>query len=353
MALLFAECMGKYANGTNGWADLANDNTLYTSNFTTTSTIDLGGGRFSDTGAWVNGLTSRWLAVDVSGLSGTTLIVGMCFKRTSEGVSTAREILSCYTTTTGSLPNWKLWYGPQGQLYATNALNAVIDVAPYWAKIGIDSWHTIEVKVSHNNTTGTLDVLLDGVNILSGTSLDTLYSTSGPIGGIRFFHSMINAELEWFYICDGSGSSFNDFLGDFRWEEEVVTADGTTANWTPLSGANYTNLDEAKGSYDDDTTYISSSTTDQDNYVTMNAITLTSMNSVLFVKHNALARTDGTDSIAMLTLSSATTDQDADYALATSYEWVVQYEEVDPNTSSAWASASAINAAEWGVRFRP
>jgi hypothetical protein len=354
MALLYAECVGKYANGTTGWADLTNDNVNYYPNFTTTSTIDLGGGRFSDTGAWVNGVTSRYMSVDTSGMSGSTLIIGMCFKRKYEQPTTTRELISCFSTVTGSLPNWKLWYGANGQIYCTNALNQLSGSAPYWATIGYDVWHTIEIKVTHNNTTGTIDVLLDGVNIISETGLDTLYSTIGPPDGVRFLSTIISCELEWFYICDGSGSApFNDFLGDFRWEQEVVTGDGATANWTPLSGANYTNLDEALGSYDDDTTYISSATTDQDNYVTMNGLTLTGMNSVLFVKHNALARTDGSDSIAMLTLSSATTDQDADYALSTSYEWVVQYEEVDPNTASAWANASAINSAEWGVRFRP
>jgi hypothetical protein len=111
-------------------------------------------------------------------------------------------------------------------------------------------------------------------------------------------------------------------------------------------------VDDALGAYDDDTTYISETTNNEEATFSFGAFSLTNMSSIKGVWVSALGRTDGTDSLGIIAVSPSGGTKTAigSVALSAAYQWKGGSFPVDPNTSSAWASASAINSADFGVR---
>lgn len=352
MALLYFEQFNKYASGATGWTDLTNDNPDYTIGGTN-PTIVASEGRFGGKVAQWTTVTSRDITVPfAAGAAATNIcIVSMCV-RLDNGTFTVGqfvELVSCNTTAGGGLRNFRLDVNRGGQLRIIDALGAIVATSGDTTLV-IDEWHVVEVKCNMENS-GSAVVMVDGAEVIN-VSGDFLYTAAGPRDYIRLMDGVTYTSLDWFAVMDSSGSYMNDFIGDMKIEDAVPDADGATANWTASAGSNYQCVDDALGAYNDDTDYISSSTTDQDNYVSMGALSGTGASSFLFAFHTALARNDGSGSIALLTNSSATVSASADKTLSTSYAWKRKADLVDPNTSSPWASVGALNSAEWGVRYR-
>ena len=122
-----------------------------------------------------------------------------------------------------------------------------------------NTWRYLEMKVYCDDTNGTYEVKLDGTTILSGTG-DTKYSSTFDYYasvGFRLANG-IQRYIDDLYVCDGSGTDNNDFLGDCKVLTMVPTSDAS-GNWTSSSGGSlYADVDEAV--LDFDTSYISSNT---------------------------------------------------------------------------------------------
>lgn len=341
MALIAFDKFDKYASGATGWTDLASDNGYTTS--ASGPNIDAGIGRFGD--AALNIDSTAYYAIPWSAkTSSTTVIVGMSFIHSSPTVSTAKTLLSASATATGSGLHFEIaWIG--GQLFVYNATGGIVGSA----MCPINVWHTLEVKCTMANS-GSITVRLDGIDVCTAVSGDFLHTTTA-LGFIQILRGALSPTyVDWVYLCDSTGSTLNDFLGDFRVESVIPDADGGTAAWTPLSGANYTNIDDALQSYDDDTSYISSSTVNQDNLASHVAVTLSGLNSVKFVDLTALTRDDGTNDVALLMVNGANTLVSGTFTTGTAYNWRTFASTTAPDTT-AW-SVSNINASEFGVRCK-
>lgn len=351
MALIHFEAFNKYASGTTGWADLTSDNPDYTIGGTGPS-ITASSGRSGSEKVWSPGIINgRDITMPFSSItSDTVTIMSMRFRWNDTTNSTQlAELFGNFTTNTGALRNFAVRLAKTGLLQIVNALGQT--VATVLIPIAMLEWHVLEVKCDMQNS-GSIIVRLDGVNVYSG-SADFLYSASGPRGFARFNDGGTYMDIEWIMVQDTTGSYMNDFVNDLDVVNMIPDADGATAAWTASTGpSNYQDVDDALGAYDDDTTYISSSTTDQDNYVSAGAVGSLTGEDVLFIQSMALARNDGSNNIAML-VNSGSVSAGADKTLTTAYQWVRKIDTVDPNTSLPWASAAAIDAAEWGVRCRP
>ena len=79
--------------------------------------------------------------------------------------------------------------------------------------------------------------------------------------------------------------------------------------------------------------------------------TLTLSGAVLAILHLSYARKDdaGARSIAQVVLSSSATEQSPPLSLGNTYQYWLDFVEVDPNTGTAW-TAAAVNSCTFGVR---
>ncbi len=117
----------------------------------------------------------------------------------------------------------------------------------------------IEVKVTIGNA-GSYEVRLNGNTVLSGSGVDTQYTANAYADAPDLFmYQPADAQsigFDDYYVCDGSGTVNNDFLGDIRVQAVYPDADGTYSDFTGQDGDsvdNRLNVDEAAP--DSDTTY--------------------------------------------------------------------------------------------------
>lgn len=216
-------------------------------------------------------------------------------------------------------------------------------------------FYYIEFKCLINNTTGTFEVRVDGANKVSGSSADTQNTANATANQVRI--GIIsgfgggNNDHDDIYICDGTGSTNNNFLGDCRVDYYAPNGAGTTTQLTrggTDSGANWSQVDEAAPN--DDTDYNEHATVgNKDTYACGNMTHTPS--SIFGVQILASAKKDdaGAKSIATVTRSGTTDFDGATQALSTSYLYYSDIREVDPNTSAAWTKTN-FDASEHGVK---
>lgn len=213
----------------------------------------------------------------------------------------------------------------------------------------------IETKVVINNSTGSVEVRVNGsssgwINI---TGQDTQNTGNATVNGITLSGASSGgvADIDDLYICDGSGSTNNDFLGDVRVDCYLPNGNGNSSQLTGSDGNNTDNyqlVDEASQNGDSD--YVQSATvTDKDTYAFADMAHTPA--NLYGTQLNVIAKKDdsGTRSICTVCRSDGT-DYDGDtQALGTSYVDYRQIREVDPATSSSWTRTN-LNNAEFGVK---
>lgn len=131
------------------------------------------------------------------------------------------------------------------------------------ARLGLNRWSYIEVKIYCDSVAGTVDIRVDGQSVLSLSSVNTQRISENfhdrvhilPTIGANYGHA-----IDDLYLCDSSGAVNNDFLGPckvaaLRPEADVV---GET-DWTTQSGSDhYAMVDEIEAN--EDTDYVESDT---------------------------------------------------------------------------------------------
>ena len=214
--------------------------------------------------------------------------------------------------------------------------------------ISANTWHYVVLKVLCDNSAGTYEVWVDGVSEVSGSGADTQEHTSKSYhNGIQLRAGNLSGAV-WFddlYILDGSGSVNNDTLGPKIVSAMLPSGDDTT-DWTAQgAGDHYVEVDEVV--FDEDTTYIESSTAnDQDIF---DYGTLVSAN-VCGVQVTTDCRETEAQSFQLRTLAKSTgnTVNGADQAVGTT-DWQgnsIVFEE-DPDGAS-W-TPSTVNSTKFGV----
>jgi hypothetical protein len=281
-----------------------------------------------------------------------TWIFGFAYKRpdftiTSQGI--VAQMLDAGTVQVSLLLNvdgrLSVWRGTATAQLATTTLPVI--------KAGV--WHYIEWKVTIHNTTGAVEVRVDGVSVCSASSQNTRASTNNSANQLRLGGGSVvtgaatNLDYDDVYMCDSSGSLNNDFLGDIRVDAMLPNGEGSNSQWTCSTGStHYQLVDESAPN--DDTDYLSTAgASNRDSHAMANLPTMTSpvikgvMQSISAKKDDA-----GSRNIKSLCKSGATTSTGTSQALPSSYAYLTQIWETDPNTAAAWTEAN-LNAAEFGV----
>lgn len=212
-------------------------------------------------------------------------------------------------------------------------------------------WEYLEFKFVVNGASSSCEMRLDGVS--QGSSGTKTFSQStankfkwnttyGGTDGLGYL-------LDDVYICDGTGSSRNDFLGECGVEGIVPSGAGSATEGTPSVGSNYACIDERPSNSDSD--YVTLTGAGQkDLYAFGN---LANVNGTIHgVQLNAVAKqVSGTENVGFVHRHSSTnytttpTDGDANGSYKTI--WAVA---PTSDGSTSW-TASSVNAAEFGVQL--
>lgn len=235
-----------------------------------------------------------------------------------------------------------------GTLIASSAVNSYIPSA----------WNYIEVFATIHPTAGVVIIHMNGQEILNVSGLNTRATANTSFSVIQFSGSpgggnTPGVTIDDFYICDttvGPGLiPFNTFVGDVRVVTVNVVGNGTSSQWTPLSGTNWQMVDEVHN--DGDTTYNSTATAGNIDLFNMHALTGT-ISNVLAVQVIGSYRKDdaSTREVQQQLVSGATQVEGAIYSIPGSYIYATDLYVLDPDTSANW-TISAVNALQVGYKL--
>lgn len=281
-----------------------------------------------------------------------TWIIGFNFKCTNYPSSTCRFL----EFNDGSTIQASLMVNLSGQLLAVRGgLSPGNTLATSVNTLARDTNYYIEVKVKIANSGGTFEVKVNGISDgwINVSGADTCPNSNEYANTIK----IDNISASWdtyysdLYVCDGAGSSDNDFLGDCRVDTYLPDNNGTYSQFTGSdsdSTDNYLLVDDTTP--DGDTTYVQSSTVGQkDTYsfadMSHTPATIFGVQAVACVKKDDA----GARAVALLAKSGATEDTGASQNLSTSYAAYVKLWATDPNTGMRWTKTN-FNAAEFGLK---
>lgn len=215
-------------------------------------------------------------------------------------------------------------------------------------------WSYWEVKTYIHASAGTVEVRKNGSVVYSGTGLNTAYR-GGSVAtyGIGFsLNQDVSSEPRWsdIYVCDTSGSTNNDFLGDIRVQTLLPSGNGTWSGFTGSDGNqvdNYALVDEAAP---DTADYVQSFTPgDKDTYAYSNLTPTTgTVYGIQVVPYAAKTDAGTVRIVPVARLSGGTEEDGAEIYLDTTPVYYRQVLETKPGGGS-W-SITDVNGAEFGVK---
>jgi len=235
-------------------------------------------------------------------------------------------------------------------LYAGDSANDEIDRVR--ADIHLDRrWHYIEYKTTIDASAGSYELRLDGVNIMSGSTVDTQFTVNAWATNLELYpEAAVEFQFADLYVLDTTGGSpWNDFLGDIHIEVLDPDGDGNRNDFTQLSGlTNYEMVDEAE--QDEETSYVSSATAlDDDLYTFSNLVS--NFTTVYGVQVKMLGRNEDAgrrDISALCRSSTSESNGDVTHFNQDRYRMVSGIFEQNPNGPANW-SDTTIDAAEFGI----
>jgi hypothetical protein len=211
----------------------------------------------------------------------------------------------------------------------------------------------IETKVLVHNSTGTFEVRVNGSSTgwIALTGQDTQNTANATANTIVIEGVVSNTDYDDLYICDGTGSANNNFLGDVRVDCYLPSGNGNSSQLVGSdsnSTDNYLLVDEA--SQNGDTDYVHSATSGQKDTYAFTDMSHTPA-SIFGVQVNMVAKKDdsGNRSICSVTRSGGSDTDGTTQALGTTYSDYREISETDPNTAAAWTRTD-LNSAEFGVK---
>jgi hypothetical protein len=204
------------------------------------------------------------------------------------------------------------------------------------------------MKAKCDNSTGTVEVRLNGVTVINETNVDNRQGAVGYYNVCSIGSEIENYTFDDLYICDRSGSTNNDFLGPIQIHTILPNAAGDTNNFT--SGT-YADLDETL--VDDDTTY--AETVTGGHRLTMNYAATNNYATIKGLCINSVLSANAALNVAVVTVSGETTNVSGNISANTTnnstYNTKTYISELDPAASAAW-TPNTVNAALFGIELK-
>lgn len=284
------------------------------------------------------------------GSSYNTLIVGARFTLpVGSNAPTGTPILVFADAAQGTQFDVRL--GTGGSVQVTR--NGTVLATSSAGVIVIGAAYHLQAKVTINDTTGAYAIRLGGA-VISGlpdaTNVNTKAQSATGANQVRF-NGPVSAASTLFsdlWVCDDSGATNNDFMGDVRGLALAATGAGDTTGWTPLSGANYTNVDETIA--DGDTTYNYTSTPGTEDLYAMADLAVGYVVKAVQLVVEARKDDAGSRSIAITGRRSGTGYTGTTQSLLDTFMFLMQALDVDPTDSGAWTS-TRVNDFQVGAKL--
>lgn len=292
-------------------------------------------------------------------VSGSTCITGIAVKFFSLTGGQASGLLEIKE---GVIQHITLWLNSTGFLEVRRGAynGTLLDTSS--VIVPINEWRYLELKVAIDDSAGTYEVRMDGVTFggLIGTSQDTRNGGAGTWDRVRLgcCYSSLAQYIDDWYICDGSGSVNNDFLGPVQIiaklpQTDAIGGAGGNTQFALSTGSDQGALvDEADPN--DDTDYVSDATVGH--RVTFNYPAVGLTGTVLGVVTNPyLRKTDaGTRTCASVArIGGVNYDHPNAISPETAYDYRPQIWELSPVSpgTNPW-TVSEINGAEFGLKVQ-
>lgn len=209
----------------------------------------------------------------------------------------------------------------------------------------VNNWTYVEMEFTQSATTGVINIYMNGALAASATAANT---------GATAINQLAYAS---------TNSSFNATTHDFddSYVKNVAVRNGeckvetlrpasdAAVQWTPNSGAaNFSRVNEAAS--DGDTSYVSSATVGAQDLYTVGSLSSTPAN-IMAVQVTVIARKDdaATRQIATVNKSGATTTPGATVNLGSSYTFIGDIYETNPDTTTAW-TPTTVNGLQVGQK---
>jgi len=211
-------------------------------------------------------------------------------------------------------------------------------------------WFYIEFKVYCDDSAGTWEVRLNGNLLGNDSGVDTKGSITNYHQAVRWDTNYSQIQYDDIYVCDGTGTKNNDFLGVMR---VVPGWPGTdhTIEWETMVGAPDHSRAVNEIESDDDSLYIEDDDTGNRDIFDYENI-IESLGPVAGVMLSTLCReTDAQNFDLINVVRSGGTEYDQPSQQVGSTSYVHRYDilESDPDTGLDWTQAT-VNAAQFGVK---
>ena len=214
-------------------------------------------------------------------------------------------------------------------------------------------WTHFQIEVVVHNTAGEVHIRKNGntVDDFAATGINTRGGTSNNyVTGVRISSQTAQSPISYFddfLMFDNSGSTLNTWCGDVRCYVLYPNGAGGSTQFTPLSGNNWSNVEDV-GPNDGDTTYVYSSTVGAEDLYTLQDLSgITTGVTLAQLRVTARKQDAGARSAQSVLVSGANTDLGTSTVLSSSYTQLIKAYPVNPSGAN-WA-ASDINALQVGV----
>ena len=255
--------------------------------------------------------------------------------------------------TDGSITAYRCSSSYGGGAYPLDDTSATVLGTSAGGVIQEDVWHYLECQATIHDTTGAIEVRVDGVAVLTLANVDNKRTATAQLTswylGSRKGASANRIDFDDVYVADTTGGVNDDFLGDVRVDAHLPNGAGSTTAWTASAGNNYACVDEAAPN--DDTDYVSTDTINNvDTYAFPNLANAGGAIQGLQVLACCLKEDAGACSLAPVVRPVATDRVGTTAAIGTTYAYHVrECYDVSPETGIAWTE-DEFNASEFGVK---
>jgi len=305
------------------------------------ATYATGVGRQGDWGMYFNGATYHLSKTLPSSLS--TIILGAAIKTPGHASYELLQFLDNGTLqieiridTAGTIHVYR---------YTTLLGSSSVGVFP------INAWHYFEAKITFSQTVGSVEIKVDGSQVINLTGIDTCYTSNEFVTTVRIEGNALPTYYDDFYLCDTSGTYNNDFLGDIKISLLYPTSD-VENDFTPSAGADhYALVDDPQLAADTDHNE-SSTIGHKDTY----GVTSYSAGGTLIgLQICAACKNTDTGTMNVRTICKSgtilTENEGTSFALSQTMKGAMTVYEREPTDSVAWTAAK-INAAEFGLKVQ-
>lgn len=214
-------------------------------------------------------------------------------------------------------------------------------------------WHFFEFKVRIHTTSGYFEFRQNGVERCTYTDINT--ANAGTNGAARIqieweADSSDSVLLDDLYICDDTGGTFDDYLGNVFVDSVNPSADGSQLDWTPNSGSiHYTTIDDHEFPNISTPDFISSTTTGHIDLIRFEEPKLTRGSILAVSLEGLISETGGSDNVEFIHFQNEVqSNGDTKAVTSTTTQWRNQIWTEDPASNLPW-TLQDLQASEFGV----